>query len=309
MSEISFKKWLVALDRSEMDLKILKNIRFWASILQPQQIAVVNVQTNQKEWAEIDNNAFKKVTDQQKKADAHWKKEILHQLEDLSCDINVHIHYGDSLVELVSVTLKEHFDLVVCGKKQSLKSTGSLTEELAKEIEASFLLIPETAEPQCKRILIPSDGSKHSDLALDTAVHIKSSKPKIELIATQVYKVPQGYHYVGQSYEEASYNTQQNSQKKLSEQLTRLGYDVNDMVLKLRNQRSCAEHIQNLALEKQVDLIIAGSKGITAAAYMLMGTTATRMMRHMGRASLLIVKQKGETMNFLSAVGKLMNPE
>lgn len=308
MSNVSLKKWLVALDGTEMDYRILQNVRFWASIFEPDQIDLINVQMSNKDWQEIDNNSFNKIIEKQKETDKEWKKGITEELKGVANEINVRIHYGSSLVELISLSVQEDYDLVVCGKKQAILSTGQLTEELAKEIPASFLLIPETAIPQCKRILIPSDGSKHSDLALETAIHIKSAKPKTELLATQVYKVPQGYHYIGQTLEDATYNTQQNSQKKLTQQLSRLGFKADEVILKLRNQRSCAEHIQNVAIDKQVDLIIAGSKGITAAAYVLMGTTASRMMRHMGRAPLLIVKKKGETMDFITALSTLMNP-
>lgn len=309
MSSVSFKKWLVALDRSEMDQRIISNVRFWATLLKPEQIDFISIQIDDKEWEEVDPSLYEKFKLKLRESDRKWIDAVTEQTQDYPCSTKLHVQYGNSLVELIEVTHQGNYDLVVCGKKQAIQSTGQLTEELAKEIQASFLLIPETALAQCKRLLVPSDCSEHSNLAFDTAMLIKGQKPSTKIYTTTIYDVPQGYHTIGLSLEEAAYNRQQNCQKKLTAQLSKLGYQADETILRQKTRRSNAEQIQQIASDLHADLIVTGSKGMSASAYILMGTTASRMMRHMGRAPLLIIKRKGETMDFLTALGKLMNPE
>lgn len=309
MKSIQLKKWLVALDRSEMDQRIIQNVKFWARLLKPEHIDIIHVQLKQSDLEDLDQHLFEKIIENDREDNKRWEQELSNAFKDLKLNIKVRTHYGNSLIELKTISAQENYDLVVCGKKQSTPSTEQLTESLAKEIQASFLLIPETALPQCKKILVPTDCSNHASLALQTAKQIKEAKPDTKITVTRIYEVPSGYHYIGHSFEEASYNMAQNAQKKVHTQLEKLGMKADELKVELKTQHSNAEHIQKIACDGYADLIIAGSKGITASAHMLMGTTASRMMRHVGRAPLLIIKKKGETLDFLGALGKLMNPE
>jgi nucleotide-binding universal stress UspA family protein len=284
-------------------------VKFWASIFKPEQIEIVNVRMKNQDLEELDKELYYELIDKERQEDQKWEKEINEAFKGVEFDVHVRMHYGNSLLELKTISLKENYDLVICGKKQSILSSNQLSENLAKEIEASFLLIPETAIPQCKKILVPTDCSVHASLALKTAQKIKESQPETQLSVLRVYEVPTGYHYIGHSFEEAAHNMGKVAEKKVQDQLKKLDMEVDDIHIELKKEHSNAEHIQANAATNRADLIITGSKGITASAHMLLGTTASKMIHNIGRAPILIIKKKGETLDFLGALSKLINPE
>ena len=81
MSNVSLKKCLVALDRIEMHYRILQNVCFWVSIFKPDQIDLINVQMSNKDWEEIDNNAFNRIIEKQKESDQEWNKATAKELK------------------------------------------------------------------------------------------------------------------------------------------------------------------------------------------------------------------------------------
>lgn len=66
-----------------------------------------------------------------------------------------------------------------------------------------------------------------------------------------------------------------------------------------------AKKIYQHAEKEQISLIIMGSKGKSAAASVLMGSTAERLAHYIKNTPLLIVKDKQENIGFLEALFKI----
>lgn len=309
MESLELKSWLVALDRSEMDQRLIDQVRYWSKILKPERITFVNIRREAEIWDEVDNTLFTKMIKKERELDKMWCEGLKSRLTDFDMETQVIVGHGPGLEKLMELCSDYDYDLVIGGRKQALPSGGHLTEDLAKRIPVSFMLIPETATMQCNKVLVPTDSSSYAATALQFAHQLRQQHEGVQLLASTVYHVPSGYHYMGLEYDDFATDIRNNAQTAIHKQLEELNILANQVVIRLREHRSNAEHLQNMAIDTQADLIVVGSKGMTESAYILMGSTAARMMRHMGRAPLLILKRKGETVDFFNALGKLLDPK
>lgn len=307
--DIKLSRWLVALDRSEMDNRLIDHVHYWATVFKPDKISFINVRRELESWDHVDNTLFNKMLKKEKEEDAIWVKSIEEKIKHFETSTYVTVGHGAGLEKLMEICSDYKYDLVIAGKKQAMPSQGHLTEDLAKKLPTSFMLIPETATKQCDRILVPTDFSEYSFRALKFAHELKKADKNRDLLPANVYQVPSGYHFIGMKYEEFAGDMKANALEGVENQLKKVGIEAEQILVRLREHRSNAEHLQNMAIDAQADLIILGSKGMTQSAYILMGSTAARMMRHMGRAPLLILKRFGETYDLFKAIGHLLDPD
>ncbi len=81
------------------------------------------------------------------------------------------------------------------------------------------------------------------------------------------------------------------------------GNDAGDAPLRCEYtpSHSVADSVVELALAIQADLVAVGSRGRTAAAALLVGSIAVKVLEKCA-APVLIVKEKGETLNLLDVL-------
>lgn len=309
MEKMQFKKWLVALDKSEMDERLIGYSRFWSTLLGAEEIIFVHIRKEEEAWDDIDNTLFTKLINEERKQDDIWKQSIQEEILDFHIPTKVVVGHGSSFDKILEYCAEWDIDLVIAGKKQSIRSTGSMTEDFSKKLPASFLYIPETAVNRCEKVMISTDFSEYSDIALSFAQELKLVDENIELFPAHIYRVPTGYHYIGMEFDRFEEDIVKSAESHMAKQIKRTGVKIEDSLFKRRANRSVAEHMQLLAQEIQSDLIIVGAKGATPAAYALLGSTAAQMQSYMGRAPLLILKKKGETYDLFNAILNILDPE
>ena len=77
------------------------------------------------------------------------------------------------------------------------------------------------------------------------------------------------------------------------------GYDCN---LILREKGNKADTLLHHAKKNKVGLIVIGSRGRTDSAALLIGSVAEKLIALNNEIPMLILKKKGENMNFLEAL-------
>ena len=141
------------------------------------------------------------------------------------------------------------------------------------------------------KILLAVDGSKPSldavDVLVDQAKQYRT-KPEVELVTVHlpVPKLPRmgmavGKDQLARYYEEEGESQLATAKKRLD--AAGIGYDAHILIGPI------AETIVKHAKDKRCELIIIGSRGMTAVGKALLGSTATKVL-HLAEIPLLIVK-------------------
>ncbi len=210
-----------------------------------------------------------------------------------------------SVATLLELAIKGETDLIIIGQKKNIPGTGVLAQRLARRATCNLLIIPEGATPNVRKILVPVDFSRYSKLALETVAQLSQQRGRdIEIYVQNVYNVPAGYHYTGKSYEDFADIMRKNAEKDLDKFLART--DTKGIELKkvfsLDVNDNLASDIYDLANEIRPDGIVIGAKGRSAAASLLLGSMAEKLVGSRMEFPLLIVRPRGETAGLLETL-------
>ncbi|UII22462.1 universal stress protein [Fulvivirga ligni] len=301
----SYKRLLVALDLSEMDEVLLKYTSELVKICGIEKIYFMHVAKS----LNLPEKLRESYPDLMAPTDEALKKDIEDNIGKYftgSCEYDVEIKEGSAEDKILRWADIKEIDLLVVGRKIELKGKGTLTGKLAKTIHCSILFVPETATPKISTVLMATDFSKTSSLALQEAVKVKEAVGA-KLIVQNSYEVPSGYHTSGKTYEEFSEIMKSHAYEDVVEFLDREGVSINDaeIVLSLDEDDDPAEKAWKVADEKNADLIIIGSRGRAGLASILLGSVADKMVHYDRGIPLLVVKDKKENLSFLQALLKL----
>ena len=300
------KRILVALDLSELDPLLIQFASYIARSAGAERVYFVNILRS----FHIPNEVLKEFPDLIKNAVEERRgkmKELVEQnFEQLD---GVKAQYlvkdGQPAKRILSLVKDSDIDLVLAGKKRTLEGTGVLVQRLARRADCSLLIIPEGSSPSMERLLVPSDFSENSKLALQTALSIaEKNSPDIQLIVQNVYSVPAGYHYTGKSYEEFSEVMKKHAKrdyKKFVKDLDIRKVKVKD-VYSLDNNENKMSDIYEKAKEIKADGIVIGAKGRTAATALFLGSIAERAIQMNEKFPLLVVRPKGQNAGFMDFI-------
>lgn len=299
------KHVLVGMDMSDMDKTLIQFAGFIArrgtvekvqflSMIKEQQIPA----DVRKEYPDMLNHAIK----ERKQKIKDNIGEYFDGPENVKKEITVRAGSVSTLLELA---IKGETDLIIIGQKKNIPGTGVLAQRLARRATCNLLIIPEGAEPNINRILVPVDFSRYSKLALETVAQLAEQRGRdIEIYVQNVYNVPAGYHYTGKSYEEFAEIMRRNAEKDLDKFLEKAetgGIELKK-VFSLDVNDNLASDIYDLANEIKPDGIVIGAKGRSAAASLLLGSMAEKLVGSRMEFPLLIVRPRGESAGLLETL-------
>jgi len=212
---------------------------------------------------------------------------------------------GDHLRQLLRLTRDEDLDLAIIGRKLPSSQTGVGTKiaRIVRKAPCSVMIVPELCRPHFGRALVAVDCSDHSKQAMDVAIEVvkASGEPSPQILAVTVRQVASRYDLAGVTFEESVKAQQAYGKKDLDAFLADVdvaGIPIETLVL-LSDAPALA--ITHAAMARKMDIVVAGSRGATSAAATLLGSTSEQLLLACAMP-ILIVKQKGETLNFLEAL-------
>ncbi len=217
----------------------------------------------------------------------------------------VEVHEGTGIAEILRSARDLSLDLIVVGRRQphDQMAVGSAFARLARKAPCSVLVVPNQSYPHFGRILVPVDCSEHSMIALQTAIDIarSSGESNPQVIVQTIFQVGYGYQYAGLTFSQAVQRQEEVARKKIDDFMTR----VNPNGVKLEVVYTCSSHpstaVYDLTASKNLDLIVIGSRGMSSATAVLLGSFAEQLIVY-SPAPVLVVKRKGETLRFLDAL-------
>ncbi len=303
MESPRFSKALIALDFTIMDGFILEYMSKYYKHFGIEEILFLHVIKNIDN--EIEDADLKRASEL---AMDDLREELQKSIDSYGFDeakteINIQENSPtDTILELSSV---KEIDLIVMGRKRSLKGSGIVSSHIARKSPASILFITQYMVPSLHQILVPVDYSEHSKLALLAAKSIANENTAVDVL--NVYDVPFGYSKLGKTFEEMSEIMKGHAENDYKKFLAKDSLDGSDFkgVFYVKESDSKMDIVLRYAIQKRCDLIILGSRGRTSSSAILLGSFAEKMIYSDADVPVLIVKKKGENMGLLQTLFKL----
>jgi len=298
---------LLAVDESpysEMAIKMLKALQ-----LSPQtEVTVMTVVPEHTFLGGITLNMLKGTAaarerrhQAQEQEAAELLKEPAKTLKGSGLDVKSLVCWGRPAEEIIKKAHEMGAELVVIGAKgvgdPEGFPLGSVAQKVMKYADTSVLLAREKIT-NIRRVLLATDGSKHSDLVtrflLDLPLPSKSQVFLVTVLQSHIaalVKMPTLDLETNQKLLEELQTTEESAahslMTKTKEQFRERGYEVSSMVLR----GEPAEEILMAAETFTPELIALGAKGLTGIEAFLLGSVAQRVARF-SRYSVLIVRQQ-----------------
>jgi nucleotide-binding universal stress UspA family protein len=138
--------------------------------------------------------------------------------------------------------------------------------------------LPEIPE-KLNRILVPIDGSAHSELGLSHALRL-AKWAQAELIVMVAFDPPSRLHRRGLLPPEEIVLAMESDAKELAGEVATLLESKGIKVRGLAVRGDPSEAIIGVAEDEHVDLIVMGRRGLQGIRGMLLGSVSERVLRH-----------------------------
>lgn len=300
----NYQRMMVCLDLSDMDETLLKYASLAAKVFKMETVYFCHVVTSM----ELPKEIAHKYPNLMAPVDETIEHEVKYSVEQFfdapeGTETKVSIVSGKITDEIIKLSKTKLVDLLLVGRKKNFSSSGLDERKIAKSCPTSVIMVPEEPRFELNKIMISIDFSEHSQKAFELGIGLQKNSGA-RLLSNHVYKVPSGYHSSGKSYEEFAEIMLENTKKECSKFFQKMDMDDLDYdhTFMLDNDTKPADKIYASAKEADVDLIILGSKGRSAAAAFLLGSVAESLLVENEDIPLFIVKKSGENQGFIQTL-------
>lgn len=301
------KRFLVCLDLSPIDQVLMDYVAALTKSMPDAKVYFIHISKKLEVPEEIRAN-FPSVTGPADEVIEAGIGDTLskHFTNKCSTPFEVVVKDGNETEQIIKWSQIKEIDLIVMGLKKSLRGSGTNPAKITSISQCSVLYVPEGFSYKLGRVLIPTDCSKNSAMAVEVGLALKQNK-KAELLLQTVYKVPSGYHYTGKSYADFAIIMKHNAENQLKRFYKEHSIDEQQfrVLVTLDDDDKPAEVIFREAKAQSADMIVLGSKGRTMAASFLLGSVAVDLLRLNKEIPYMIVKDKTTTMDFIQAFKNL----
>lgn len=301
----NFEKAMVGMDLTEMDDILISKMAVLSEILGIKKLYFIHVSKN----LALPDEIREKFPDLVAPADEAIEAEITTIIKQNNFPENVEIEVfaeeGSPMTTFLRWAKLKDVDLIIMGRKITLKGSGSLAKTMAQKAPCSVLFLPERVEMKIpKKIMIPMDFSEHTNMTINFAQKA-AEEFDAKIYALHLYEVPTGYHKTGKSFEEFSEIMEDNARKDYEKFIKKNHHPEFDCLFVLSNKGEPGHLIIEKAKEHHIDLILMGSRGRSASAAVLLGSVAEKLVQVNNEIPMLIFKIKGETMGFFDALFRI----
>jgi nucleotide-binding universal stress UspA family protein len=205
-----------------------------------------------------------------------------------STELMADVEQGEAYEKIVDVCDEESCDLIVMGRRGMHRLErmfmGSVTARVIGHAEKDVFVVPRDVKLSLENILLATDGSAHSEAALDRALHFAGvCNGKITAVSVvDVY--PEFYAEAPEIVERM--------EKKALEVLDHVRKKAEKAGVKIETKvlsGHAAEEIVTLAGEIKAGVIFLGSRGRSGLKKLVMGSVAERVIG-LANCPVLVVK-------------------
>jgi nucleotide-binding universal stress UspA family protein len=302
-----FQRMMVCLDLTKMDKHLIKYASMIAKVFEINSVYFLHVA----ESFDLPQDIQEKYPDLVAPLDETLVHEIKGNLESdftqpEGCDVQVLVATGNKTDEVLKMAKVKVVDLMLLGRKKEITGTGLNSRKIAKSAPSSVIFVPESPKVELHKVMVAIDFSNHSLMAFEIGMDIQRKTGAV-LLSNNVYKVPNGYYKSGKTYEEFAEIMLENTKRDCDKFFKKINLDgiTYEHTYALDDDPHPADKIYRTASEKDVDLIVLGSKGRTSAAAFLIGSVAEKLVMESGDIPLFLVKEGKENVGLLQALFRL----
>ena len=301
-----FKRLLVCLDQSDMDDTLIKVAAEYANFGNADNIYFVTVVRS----LEVPEAVSKDFPDlnlpPDERIEQGMRSRLDHAFDGIDCNFHFDVLEGDPTHQIIRWARLKEIDLIILGKKQYHIGKGVTSRNIVNIAHCSALFVTANSRIEPKTILLPTDFSRASHLALQKALKI-ASLVKARLTCLHTYEVPTGYHTTGKTYEEFADIMLKHSQEDFNEFIKEEGVDATSLEVKyLLDKHGHPDLlISEYAASHHYDLVVIGSKGRTALSSVLLGSVAAKLVESDFDSPVLVVKAKEDNLGLVDAILQL----
>ena len=204
-----------------------------------------------------------------------------------------HVAPGHREDQLLHMSMEVVADLILVGHQPSHSGRRSLARRLAMKAPCSIWLAPDGSPPEIRRILAAVDFSHPSSNALVVATSIAERRGLSYCDALHVY-----FDASIAGLEEYQVHVRGREQDAFAEFIEDLELHGVEVRPQFEESASVPHAIARAVAAGGVDLVVMGTRGLSRAASILLGSEAEQTMID-SRVPLLVVKKRGERMGFL----------
>jgi nucleotide-binding universal stress UspA family protein len=210
--------------------------------------------------------------------------------------LSFHVLSGPREDSLLGFAYERSCELILLGHHKSHSGRRSLARRLAMKAPCSVWLVPNGSPPAIRRMLIPVDFSPRSADVLFEATALAQTLGLEECLALHVHfsALPPD----GEEEEEIRQITENNDFWLFAAPVDLHGIDVTPL---FEEGANIAHTIERVARERNVDLIVMGTRGRSRSAAILLGSETDEMMINT-QLPLLAVKHFGNRMSLLQVL-------
>jgi nucleotide-binding universal stress UspA family protein len=292
--------WAVAVDLTKMDSVLFEYTHFLSGILRPEKVHFVHVVKEFKHSPFIPNEYVEGIEHQLLvERQLQLENFIKGRFKNSQVNYECHTLSGAPMDEILSFVDAKSVKMVIAGRKNVTGGAGIVSDRLARNLACNFLIVPENFKPKLNTILVSTDFSEHSTLALTRAVEIRKMAPYIRLLAHHSYKVPMGYSKSGKTYDDFAGMMKTNAEIAMNKWLNSNELET---VLTLREDDILLNQTMDIVKKNDVDLIIIGSRGQTVASLSLLGSHTLKLLKVNDQIPVLVLKKRGENHGLMEAI-------
>jgi len=216
--------------------------------------------------------------------------------------IRYDLREGQRLQSILEEIRENSIDLVIIGRKKSHeRSSMILAERLARKAPCTVLVVPEGSGAELNSILVATDFSHHSLLAMEEAIQAALALGISEITCANVYHVPVGYGSTGRSYEEFAEIMLENAKIEYGDFIEKCDlkgirvtpvFELNDDITK---------GVLSIVNKHSPGLLVVGARGRRGAASLFLGSITEHILDNVD-IPVMAVKNKDEGMKLIDAI-------
>ncbi|MEW6713924.1 MAG: universal stress protein [Nitrospirota bacterium] len=265
------RKILLATDGSQFSEGAIREAITFAKNCSSKLYAVTVLETNP-EYETIGNNVFEREEIEMRK---HLESVKARASQDgVECE-TIFFHGAEPYQQIVDEAAERKVDMIAIGRRGRKGLAKLMMGEVAVKVighaPCRVLVVPRASKIEFKKVLVATDGSKHSEQAVSEAIGIAKCCGSDLLILSAMR-------------DESERNEAQTNVSRAAEIAKKEGVNVETLIPLGRSY----DVIVETAGGRGVDLIVLGTYGKTGLKKMFMGSSTEKVIGHVGCAVLVV---------------------
>ncbi len=292
-----YQRIMLALDRTDTDLSIIRYMQLLANYYQPDLIeGVFVVPTMDKfytNFIEKNNTAFQAKQNLDEALKGELERKIKFYFTEEKPNVSISLLEGKPIRQLIKEAELRDIDLLVVGNKKLSEGSGITAKAVSRRFKGSVLFVPEKQHTQMHRMVVPVDFSENSARALQEALAIYDQQVGSSVIALHIMDLYPLIHYqasrLASRFKEYAIGDVQESWKDFCEKYQidrkKVKFEIRD-----RMDGNTAKGIQQFSDDIQADLILMGSHGHSILELTLWGSNTEKLLALEKEVPILIIR-------------------